>query len=144
MNETSVRDLSEYRIEKAKELLSQADALLKMASYDGSINRSYYAIFSAIRALLALVRLDSQKHTGVIGFFDRYFVKTGICEKSLSQILHTAFEARQISDYQDFYRPTVEQAQQQFENAQRLIGVIEKTCGLLLENKIPYPEIVER
>ncbi|GAK59858.1 putative toxin-antitoxin system, antitoxin component [Candidatus Vecturithrix granuli] len=144
MNEANTRDLSAYRIEKAKELLGQADALLKMASYDGSINRSYYAIFSAIRALLALVRLDSQKHTGVIGFFDRYFVKTGICEKSLSQIVHTAFEARQISDYQDFYRPTAEQAQLQFENAQRLLRTVEETCVLLLEHKIPYPEIVER
>lgn len=144
MNATTARDLSVYRIEKAKELLSQAEALLKMASYDGSINRSYYAIFNAIRALLALVSLDSQKHTGVIAFFDRYFVKTGICEKLYSQIVHTAFEARQASDYQDFYRPTAEQAQQQFDNAKSLIRAVEETCRLLLQNKIPYPEITER
>lgn len=61
-----------------------------------------------------------------------------------SQIVHTAFEARQISDYQDFYRPTAEQAQQQFENAKRLIRIVEETCLLLLQNKIPYPEITER
>ena len=143
MNEAAVRDLAAYRLEKAKELLGQAEALLKMASYDGSINRSYYGIFNAIRALLALVNLDSQKHSGVIAFFDRYFVKTGICEKSCSQIVHTAFEARQISDYQDFYRPTAEQAQQQFDHAKRLIRTVEETCVLLRENKIPYPEITE-
>lgn len=141
MNEMMAQDLSAYRLEKTKELLKQAEALLNMKSYDGSINRSYYAIFNAIRAILALVNLDSQKHTGVIGFFDRYFVKTGICDPFCSQIVHTAFEARQISDYQDFYRPTAEEAQQQFENAVTLIHTVEETCLLLLQKKIPYPDI---
>jgi uncharacterized protein (UPF0332 family) len=71
------RHLSAYRLEKAKTLLIQADLLLKNRQYDGSVNRFYYAIFTAVRAILALVELDSQSHRGVISFFDRYFVKTG-------------------------------------------------------------------
>lgn len=82
--------LSQHRLDKAKDVLRQAELLLNNHEYDGSINRSYYAIFNAIRSLLALVGLDSRRHTGVISYFDQYFVKTGICEKQLSTIAHTA------------------------------------------------------
>ncbi|MCU0288739.1 MAG: HEPN domain-containing protein [Acidobacteria bacterium] len=56
-------DLSGYRLNKAKDLLKQAGVLLGNSSCDGSINRSYYAIFNAIRALLALIRIDSRRHS---------------------------------------------------------------------------------
>lgn len=134
-------DLSIHRLEKAKDLLNQAETLLNTASYDGSINRSYYAIFNAIRALLALIDVDSRRHSGVISFFDRYFVKTGICEKQLSQIAHTAFEVRQINDYEDFAMPTLEQAQQQFDNATQFIANIEQKRELLMQGKIPLPSL---
>jgi uncharacterized protein (UPF0332 family) len=99
------QSLSEHRLNKAKALLTQAELLLTNDQYDGSINRSYYAIFNAVRALLALIRMDSRGHSGVISLFDRYFVKTGICEKSLSKIVHAAFDVRQDSDYEDFALP---------------------------------------
>ena len=49
-------DLSDYRMNKAKDLLSQSKLLFDNQKFDGSINRSYYAIFNAIRSLLALVK----------------------------------------------------------------------------------------
>jgi len=110
--------------------------LLEAASYDGSINRSYYAIFNAIRALLALISIDSQKHSGVISLFDQYFVKTKICDKQFSQIVHTAFEARQVSDYEDFYLPTLDQAQLQLDNARKLIQEIELKREQLIKDEI--------
>lgn len=54
-------DLSEYRIKKANDLLIQATILHTNKKYDGSINRSYYAIFNAIRSILALLKSDSTK-----------------------------------------------------------------------------------
>ena len=144
MIDTSTRDLSAHRLEKAKDVLEQAQVLLNTASYDGSINRSYYAIFNAIRALLALIGVDSRKHSGIISFFDWYFVKTGICEKQFSQITHTAFEVRQVTDYEDFSVPTAEQAQQQFDNAMKLIEEIEQKCELIIREKIPIPSVTSQ
>lgn len=141
MNDSTERDLSLYRLNKAKDLLQQADVLLNSGGYDGSINRSYYAIFNAIRALLALVSLDSQRHSGVISHFDRYFIKTRILEKSFSQIVHDAFDIRQVSDYEDFAMPTVEQAQKQLDNATALVQEVEVKRDLLLQQKIPLPTI---
>ena len=140
MNKAAI-ELSEYRLGKAKDLLKQADVLLKHQGYDGSINRSYYAIFNAVRALLALLNLDSQRHSGVIAYFDRYFVKTGICEKLLSRIVPDAFDVRQESDYEDFAAPTFEQAQLQFDNATTLIDQVEQIRALLIHGKVPLPEI---
>jgi len=75
---------------------------LRNHQYDGSVNRSYYAIFNAVRSVLALLRTDSRSHSGVISFFDRYFVKTGIFDKRFSKIVHAAFDTRQDNDYEDF------------------------------------------
>ncbi len=41
-------DLSNYRIEKARDLLSQAELLSANKKFDGCLNRSYYAIFNAM------------------------------------------------------------------------------------------------
>lgn len=143
MSDTYTLDLSAHRLNKAKELLKQAEVLLKSAGYDGSINRSYYAIFNAIRALLAFINVDSRRHCGVISHFDRYFVKTGICFKQFSQIVHTAFEVRQVSDYEDFYMPSAEQAQQQFDNATKLVQEVEEKRELLIWKKITLPSVTK-
>ncbi|MCL0069357.1 HEPN domain-containing protein [Dehalococcoidia bacterium] len=115
------RNLSRHRIEKAKDVLEQAELLFQEHRYDGSINRSYYAIFNTIRAILALVSLDSQTHKGVISLFDRYFVKPGTFDKAFSKIAHTAFDVRQVSDYEDFQLPTEEQACTQLDDAKRFV-----------------------
>ena len=134
-------DLSQHRLQKAKDVLRQAELLLKNHEYDGSINRSYYAIFNAIRSLLALVGFDSRRHTGVISYFDQYFVKTGICEKRLSTIAHTAFDSRQVHDYQDFQTLTYEQAKLQFDEATQFIHAIEEQQALLIQGKIALPKV---
>ncbi len=51
MIDEQARSLSGYRLDKAKRLLNQAGILLASHEYDGSINRSYYAIFNAVRAV---------------------------------------------------------------------------------------------
>ncbi len=141
MIDEQAQTLSAYRMSKANTVLVQAELLLKNHQYDGSINRSYYAILTAVRALLALVRLDSRSHQGVISFFDRYFVKTNLFEKQYSQFLHTAFDARQDTDYEDFYVPSARDAQEQYDHACQLLQEIEQKCQLFLEEKLTLPTI---
>ena len=61
-----VIDLSRYRLETAKEDLATAKKNLIDGSYRASVNRSYYAIFHALRAITALDQFDSGKHSGII------------------------------------------------------------------------------
>ena len=143
MNHEYVVDLSNHRLEKACDQLDQAELLLKDGKYDGSINRSYYAIFNAIRALLALIGLDSRKHSGVITHFDRYFVKTNIFEKDFSKIVHAAFDVRQASDYEDFYVISADQATRQFEDGRRFIEEVQRVVDLFQKGEIKLPETME-
>jgi uncharacterized protein (UPF0332 family) len=142
MIDEQARSLSEYRLNKAKSLLTQAELLLNNHRYDGSINRSYYAIFSAVRAVLALMVVDSRSHQGVIAYFDRYFVKPGIFEKQFSKIIHTAFDTRQDNDYEDFYDPSEADAQGQYDNAILFIQEIESKLQSFIEGKISLPVII--
>ena len=48
-------------------------------------NRSYYAVFAAMRAVLALQGFDSKKHSGIIAEFRREYIKSGLLPKELSQ-----------------------------------------------------------
>ena len=96
-----LKKLSKLRIEKSEKTIKDANILLKSGSYFGSINRSYYAVFYATRALLALKELDSPKHSGIISLFNLHFVKEGIVSKDIGKILNELFEIRSESDYED-------------------------------------------
>ncbi len=47
-------DLSFYRLNKAKRDLEDSKKTLELEMFDNDANRSYYAIFHAARAVLAL------------------------------------------------------------------------------------------
>ena len=47
-------DLAKYMVQKAENDIDTAKILLNMNKYEASINRSYYAIFSFMKAVLAL------------------------------------------------------------------------------------------
>lgn len=111
--------------------------------YDGRNNRSYYAVFNAIRSLLSLVKLDSGKHSGVISLFDKYFIKTGIFDKRYSKIVHSAFDTRQDYDYEDFSTPTEIEANSQFNDAQVFIAKVEQKRAELINGEIGLPNVPE-
>ena len=95
--------LSQTRLNIAKERIEFADEILALGDYKTVANRSYYAVFSAMRAVLALDGFDSKKHSGVIAEFRRNYLKTELISKDLSPIIDALVEIRQGSDYDDFY-----------------------------------------
>ena len=121
----SLRDLSAHRYGRVKENLQIAELLLKNANFRSSINRSYYSIFHAVRAVNALDGFDSSKHSGVIAHFNQEYVKTGVFEKGASKIIRNASELREQADYEDFYEATQEEATEVFAQASQFISVVE-------------------
>lgn len=118
--------LSRLRLQKAKECLTDAALLGDNGSYKSLTNRSYYAVFHAMRAVLALDGFDSKKHSGVIAEFQKIYIKSGIFEKELSAIIRSLFLARNNSDYDDFFFIAKEDALKQHENAVLFVKEIEK------------------
>jgi len=121
----SLTVLSAHRFSRAKEELKTAELLLKNANYRSSINRSYYSIFHAIRAVNALDGFDSSKHSGVIAHFNQEYVKTGVFEKEASKIIRHASGLREQADYEDFFEATEEEAFEVFSQAAKFINLAE-------------------
>ena len=122
--EGSVIDLSKYRLQSAEENLVASKTLLNAEQYKSSVNRSYYALFHALRTVTALDGFDSSKHSGIIAFFNRTYVKEGIFDKSLSKYIDVSFRLREKADYQDFVVITKEQAEEQYNKAEQLICAV--------------------
>ena len=94
--------MSKFRLEQARECLELAKTTVDISARNAA-NRSYYSIFHSIRAVLALEGFDSKKHSGVISYFRRNFIKTGKFEPFFSDVIGNAFSVRNNSDYVDFY-----------------------------------------
>lgn len=117
--------LAQYRLQRAKEVYSDSEALMNQKRFASSVNRSYYAIFHALRAVTALDGFDSSKHSGIISYMNREYVKTGIFDKRLSKILDTAFRLREKADYDDFFVVSSDAAKEQLAKAAEVIGMVE-------------------
>ena len=117
--------LSKMRLDIAKERLHFADEILAIGDYKTVANRSYYAVFSAMRAVLALDGFDSKKHSGIIAEFRKNYLKTEILPKELSPVIDALVEIRQGSDYDDFYIVSIEEVNEQLENAKVFIKEVE-------------------
>jgi uncharacterized protein (UPF0332 family) len=95
------RALSRRRLDRANQHLKAARDLLAAHDFADSVSRSYYAIFQAARAVLALEGLESRKHSGVVSLFNRHVVKPGRVEKRLGSVLKDAWRQRELADYSD-------------------------------------------
>lgn len=119
-------NLMNYRLANAKEKLESAKLLLDAGKYRDSISRSYYAIFTAVRAVLAIDKVDFSKHSGVIAYFQKEYIKTGKFEVKYSRYLQTAFQIRNNCDYDDFFIASMQDAEEQYGRAVEFCEEIHK------------------
>jgi len=121
-------DLAKYRIDSAKQKLHSAKVLLDAGEFKDSISRSYYAIFTSVRAILAIDEVDFSKHSGVIGYFQKEYIKSGFIEVKYSKFLSGAFQIRNLCDYEDFYVAYKEDAEEQYAKASEFVGMVIEFC----------------
>jgi uncharacterized protein (UPF0332 family) len=121
-------ELSRYRMEKARRLLRDASSLFSNGSYESSVNRSYYAVLTASRALLVLRGIDPETHEGVKTMLSKEFIRTGLMPKESGETFR-GIQARRIdSDYGDYIEIGHEEADDSLKRAQ---GFVEKAEDLL-------------
>ena len=142
-------DYSKYRLDSAKKCLQAAKTCFSIDDLDFSLNRSYYAIFHALRAVTILDKFDSKKHKGVISYFNRYYVGTGIFPRDTSKLVESAFDLRGCADYEDFYLASRKDAQNQIDSAERIIAMIEpylvkRWAEIIKEEKLQVNAIFTR
>lgn len=120
------KDLSDYRIAEADDSLKVAEHCLKEGLYKDSINRSYYAAFYAVKAVLALSTVDFKRHKDVMGYFNKEYVAKEIFPREIGRKLGTLQRVREKSDYDDFYIASKDKANEQFQTAELVIMEVKK------------------
>lgn len=121
------RQLVEYRIIQAEESLSEARYLLEGGKTPRSIiNRAYYSMFYAILALLIFEKYSSSKHSGVLAYFNKRFIKEKVFSEELGKAVNKAFELRQMGDYREYTKLTIEQVEPYISYADHFIREIKK------------------
>ncbi len=118
--------LSRVRLETAKDCIKDSRILLESDSFKSSANRSYYAVFHAMRAVLVFDEFDSKKHSGIISEFRKRYIKTGILSPEISRIIDIQFNVRTHSDYDDFYVISKDETVMQLSEAEKMVGLIEE------------------
>lgn len=126
MQDDAKRDLSKVRLDLAKERIGFAKEIWKLGDYKTVANRSYYAVFSAMRAVLALDGFDSRKHSGIVAEFRRRYLKTDLLPTELSFTIDSLIEIRQGSDYDDFYLISKEEVATQLARAEEFVNAVEE------------------
>lgn len=122
--EGSIKELSQYRFQRACEDYETAQLLLKSRNLKASVSRSYYAIFHSLRSVTALDQFDSSKHSGIIAYINRNYVKEGIFDKSFSKLLDSAYRLREKTDYEDFMIVSIEMAEEQLKKAEMILNIV--------------------
>ena len=77
LDEKSRAEMIEYRLEKSKETLQEADYLIAGGYYSTAVSRLYYACYDAVSALLIREHIATQTHAGIKSMLSLHFVRSG-------------------------------------------------------------------
>ena len=132
-------DLAFYRLERAEGDLKTARLNFAHEMYREAANRAYYAVFNAMRALLALEKKDFKRHSAVIAEFRKDYLKTRLLPPELSDVIRDAFKTRNSSDYDDFFVASEEEIGGLIVGAENFVRQI----GLYLRNNFSVADTDE-
>lgn len=124
--QNSSKDLCLYRVQSAIETLETARMCIETKHYKDAVNRSYYAAFHAVRAVLAMEKIDFKRHKDVIAYFNKTYVATEVFEKTIGRMLAQLQLKREKSDYDDFYVVSKEESETQYQNAETILKAVKK------------------
>lgn len=86
--------------------LSKAEDAVKAAEYDltgnftlAAVNRTYYACYYCMAALLITKDVYAKTHQGTRAKFSELFIKTSIFPEQIAIYIKIAFDLRQEADY---------------------------------------------
>jgi len=119
-------ELITYRMNRAKEVMEEAELMAGVKHWHTCINRLYYACFYAVNALLIKHELASSKHSGVRAIFVREFVATGKINKDYGRLYQQLFKYRQQSDYEDFFSIEEDIVTQWLSDVKGFVALIEQ------------------
>lgn len=119
-------ELCIYRMETAENTYRMAKLCYDNDGYRDAVNRSYYASFYALRAVLALEGVDFKRHKDVVSYFNQHYVATGKFKREVGKRIGRLKTMREDCDYDDFYVIEKDEVEVQLDTARMVINEVEK------------------
>ncbi|KZX14965.1 HEPN domain-containing protein [Methanobrevibacter filiformis] len=111
---------------KALDTLKSAKFNFNGGYFNASINRSYYAVFYAAKALLFKKGLNPKTHSGTIRQFGLEYVVNGEFDEHIAKILSSLQEERTSVDYDYDFNSSKDEAKLDLNNAELFIKECKK------------------
>lgn len=119
------KELARYRIKQAEESLDEAQFLHSGGKSPRSVmNRVYYSMFYSVLALLIYEPYSSSKHSGVLSYFNKNFIRNEVFDKEMGRTLNKAFDLRQREDYREYSHLTALEATHFIEKAESFVSKV--------------------
>lgn len=119
-------ELINYRIARAKDTAEDARIALENDRLHNAENRIYYAIFYIVSALALKNDFTTSKHSQLLSWFNRTYIKPGKISRDLGKIYKGQFENRLEADYDDFVELSKEDVEKDDKNMLSFISEIDK------------------
>ena len=127
----------EQHMQRAFKRLEVARLNLASGYPDDSCNRSYYAMFEAASAALAVLGISPPKtHKGVAKLFQQHVVKPGRVDTNMGAVISRIERLRLIADYEGV-PIEMEQAHDALQQAEKFVEMVREE---LLPDLSPSPK----
>jgi len=126
MEESSLRESVRKEIDAALERLEAAEILFKEEKLADAVNRAYYSVFHAGKALLHSIGRDAKTHSGLVSEIGFHLVEKSVIERKYGTILRRLFESRETSDYVVGAIFSVKEVKKMLEDAKAFINMVKK------------------
>ena len=108
-------------VERSSNAILAAERAADADDAETAANRAYYAMFYVATALLATEGVSVRRHSAVPAAFGERFVKAGRMSPAFHRALLTAFDLRQLADYDAMATISVESARQSLDEARAFL-----------------------
>ena len=126
MTEEQTEKLIRSRIAKSKKFLFQAEQVFKFKFYDNCINRTYYACFYIVNALLLKHGYKPKSHSGVRTILNKHFSGKNQLEPLQLKFFSELSKLRSFADYDAEVEFEKNITKENLETAKIFIAAIEK------------------
>jgi len=120
------QQLITHYIEKSRKTEHEIPLLIENDQLFTAVNRIYYGIFYMLSALALKHHFSTSKHTQLLGWFNKNFVKDQKVDRKYTQYIQEAFEKRMQGDYEVLTSFSKNEVNDLFAKMQAILREIEK------------------
>lgn len=128
LDSESRKAIIDYRLEKSRDAILDAEILAQNQRFDNAVTRLYYACYYVASALLIANGIETTTHAGIKRMLSLHFIKTGKLDCLYIRIYSDLMNGRQLSDYEDFVYQDFDSYSKYYQQTQEFI---EKITNLL-------------